>query len=185
MNENEKYLKEARAYVKEFEDSADADLLEEAYLTLENVLLLEEEDPIVRNQLRKEILHLWLHLIALLDRFLDPHFDPDDVPMRTVKPPPTSEGIKYRPGTSPSKIKDPTVRDAYEEAIAANNAKIAHYNLQIDLRRLEESIIPLAEAFVHNFYTPAPVDQAELKSAIDATIKDSQRKGDWLKRLTR
>jgi len=184
MNENQKYLKEAREHAKGFEDNLEPELLEQAYLALENVLLLEEDDPKIRGQLRTDSLYMWLHLIQLLDHSLDPDFNPDDVPERAVQPPPTSEGVVYPPGADPALIDDPRARAEYEKAIAANNAKTTHYVLQTDFRRLDESITPLAEEFIQNFYTPTPGDQKELKTVIDEIIKDPRRKADLLKLLT-
>ena len=70
MNENQKYLKEAREHAKGFEDNLEPELLKQAYLALENVLVLEEDGPEIRGQLRTDSLYLWLDLIGLLDRFL-------------------------------------------------------------------------------------------------------------------
>jgi hypothetical protein len=184
MNENQKYLNEARELAKQFEDNPEPELLKQAYLALENVLVLEEDEPKIRNQLRTDSLYLWLHLIQLLDRLLDPDFNPDDVPESAVQPPPTSQGIVYPPGADPALLDDPKARAEYKKAIADNEAKTAHYNLQTKLRRLDERITPRAEEFIRNFYTPAPGDQTELKTAIDKTIKAPRRKANLLKLLT-
>lgn len=184
MNENQKYMKEAREHARGFEDKLEPELLKQAYLALENVLLLEEDDPKMRGQLRTNSLDLWLHLIQLLDHSLDPNFDPDDVPEEIVQPPPTSGGVVLRPGADPAKIDDPKARAEYKKAIADNEAKTAHYTLQTKLRRMDERITPRAENFIRNFYTPAPGDQKELKTAIDKTIKDPRRKAGLLKLLT-
>ena len=184
MNENQKYLKEAREHAKGFEDNLEPELLKQAYLALENVLVLEEDGPEIRGQLRTDSLYLWLDLIGLLDRFLDPDFNPDDVPERAVQPPPTSEGVVYPPGADPALIDDPNARAEYKKAIADNEAKTSHYGLQTKLRRLDERITPRAEDFIRKFYTPAPRDQKELKTAIDKIIKDPRRKADLLKLLT-
>lgn len=184
MNENQKYLKEAREHAREFEDKAEPELLKQAYLALENVLLLEEDDPKVRGQLRADSLYLWLRLIGLLDSSLDPNFDPDDVPEMTVQPPPTSKGVVYPPGADPALIDDPKARAEYKKAVADNRAKAIRYELQTDLHRLEERVTPRAETFIRNFYTPAQGDQKELKTAVDKNIKDHKRKADLLKLLT-
>jgi hypothetical protein len=184
MTENQKYLKEARAYAEEFEDNLEPEMLKQSYLALENVILLEEDDPKMRSQLRADSLYLWLQLIQLLDRFLDPDFDPDDVPEGTVQPPPTSEGIVYPPGADPALIDDTKARAEYEKAIAANNAKTVNYTFQTKLRRLNERITPRAEEFIRDSYTPTPVDQKELKTAIDEVIEDPRRKESLLRLLT-
>ena len=184
MNENQKYLKEAGELAKQFEEKPEPELLKQASLALENVLLLEEDQPNTRDRLRADALYLWLQLIQLLDRFLDPNFNPEDVPELAIQPPPTSKGVVYPPGADPALIDDPKARAEYKKAIADNEAKTAHYNLQTKLRRLDERIMPRAEDFIRNFYTPAPGDQTELKTAIDKTIKSHRRKADLLKLLT-
>ncbi len=184
MNENQKYLKQAREHASNFEDKTEPELLKQSYLALGNVLLLEEDDPKICDQLRTDSLYLWLHLIGLMDHSLDPDFDPNDVPQRAVRPPQTSEGVGYRPGADPALIEDPKARARYQKAIADNRAKTIHYALQIKLRRLDEHITPRAEEFIRNFYTPAAGDQEELKTAIDKNINPPRRKADLLKFLT-
>jgi hypothetical protein len=184
MMENQEYLKEAQERAQGFEDTLEPELLSQAYLALENVILGEEDDPKIRGQLRVEALDLWLHLLQFLDHYLDPKFNPDDVPELLVQPPPTSGEVVLRPGADPALIDDPKARAQYEQAIAANKAKTARYGLQTKLRRLDVRITPRAEAFIRNSYTSAPSDQAELKTAIDKWITNPQRKANLVKLLT-
>jgi len=184
MTDNQKYLNEAQVRTKEFEIELEPERLREAYLALENVTLAQENDPKTRGQVRTDALSLWLHALEVLDRFLDPKFNPQDVPQLGVQPPPTTGGIVYPPGADPAVIDDPTARADYEKAVTANRAKAEHYRLQIGLRRLDERIPPRVEAFIRNSYTSAPDDQKELKTAIDDTIKNPQRKVGLLKLLT-
>jgi hypothetical protein len=184
MQQNQKYLEEAQAHAKKFEAELESERLREAAMALENVLLVQEHDPRTRAQLRTDCLTLWLQLLQLLDRFLDPNFNPEDVPTKLVQPPPTSGGVAYAPGADPALIDDPRARAEYEKAIANNRTKANHYRLQITLRRLEERIPPRAEAFIRNSYTPAPGDQEELKAAIDGIMQNPQRKAGLLKLLT-
>ena len=183
MSENEKYLKEAHAHTKEFEAQLEPERLRESSMALENVILAHEHDPKSRAQLRTDCLSLWLHVLQFLDRFLDPNFDPADVPTKLVQPPRTLGGVVYPPGADPAKIDDPNARAEYEKAIAANRAKADRYRLQTGLRRLNESIPPRAEAFIRNSYTSERHDQKELRTAIDTIIKDPRRKADLLKLL--
>jgi hypothetical protein len=184
MTENQKYLVEALGHVAEFEAEQESELLREAYMALENVLLVQEHDPSTRAKLRAGCLSLWLNLLRLLDRYLDPDFNPEDVPVNLVQPPPTLEGVVYPPGADPALIDDPKARAAYEKAIAANRAKANHYRLQIGLRRLNERIPPRVEAFVRDSYTSGLGDQEELRTAIEMIIKDPDRKAGLLKLLT-
>lgn len=175
MTENQKYLKEAHTHTKEFETQLEPELLRSAYMALENVILAQENDPKLRAQLRMDCLFLWLYLLQLLDRFLDPGFNPNDVPEKLVQPPPIPGGVVLRPGADPALIDDPKARAEYEKAIAANRAKAEQYRLQINLRRLDEQITLRAEAFIRNSYTFAPSDREEVKTAILTTIKNPQR----------
>jgi len=181
MMENQKYLREAHTYTKEFETQLEPSLLRLAYMALENVILAQESDLKLRAQLRVDCLYLWLYLLQLLDRFLDPGFNPNDVPEKLIQPPPTTEGVVYPPGANPALIDDPQARAEYEEAIAANRAKAEQYRLQINLRRLDEQITPRAEAFIRNSYTFTPSDRQEVKTAILQKIKNPQRQERLLK----
>jgi len=190
MAENKKYLtanemclKEAQTLAKKFEAELEAERLREASLALERVNLSQEGDPASRARLRANSLSLWLHLIGLLDRFLDPKFNIEDVPGTAVQPPPTSGGVVYPPGADPALIDDPKARADYEKAIAANRAKADRYRLQVHLRRVNERIVSRAEGFIRNAYTSAPDDQKQLRTAIEKAIKDPQRKAGLLKLL--
>jgi hypothetical protein len=176
MPDNRKNLQEAHARALEFESKLDPDRLREADRALENVDLAREADPKVRAKLRSDCLVQWLELVALLDRHLDPDFDPDDVPEELVQPPPVPGGAVLRAGADPALVPDSRAREQYEKAIAANRAKAERYRVQTQLRRIGERIAPQAENFVRRYYTSAPADQRELKGAIERIIKDSARK---------
>ena len=178
MTKNETNLEQSRTNAKEFQATQEPELLKEAYLALENVLLPEEDDPKERGRLRTRSLEQWLHLIQLVDDSRDPNFNADDVPERIVEPPPTS-GL--RPGARPALIKDPKQRAEYERAITANRKKAKNYRLQIHLGRLNERITPRAEGFILDSYTQAAADQEEVRTAIEKTIKDPRRKAKLLK----
>lgn len=182
MTENEKYLKEARARVKDFEDEREPERLREAYMALENIILSQEPDLKERTQLRRDCLYLWLELLQILDKNVDPDFNPENVPARLIQPP-TSQGVVYPPGADPALIDDPKARAEYEKAIAANREEANNYRFQIHLGRLNESIPPRAKAFISNSYISIPNDQEELKTAIDRIIKTPERKGELSKLL--
>jgi hypothetical protein len=181
--DNEQYLKEARVRAKKFEQTLEPEQLKESYAALENVYLPDAPDPQTRRRLRGRCLEVWLQLIQLVDQSLDPNFDPDDVPERTVAPPPTAQGGADRPGVDPAKIRDPQARAAYEAAIAANREKARNYRLQVHLRRLDERITERAKSFIRDAYTPASEDRTELRNGIENTLKDRRRKADFLELL--
>ena len=181
MTDNQSFLNEAKTYAKGFEDELEPESLKQAYESLENVQLTKEKDIVKRNQLRLNTLQLWLHLIELLDRHLDPNFNPDDVPERLIQPPPTSKGVVYPPGADPSLIDNPQARAQYEKEIADNQAKITNYTLQVKLRRLDERITPRTKEFIENSYSASEEDQKELTTKIDEMIENLQRKEDLKK----
>jgi hypothetical protein len=183
MTENERYLKEAQRFAHEFEEQLEPERLRDAGMTLANVLLAEEHDLKPRAQVRAKALRLWLHLLDLVDRFLDPNFDSSDVPEKLVQPPPSPDGEVLRPGADPARIADPQTRALYEKAIAANRAKTKSYRLQLQLQRLNEQLTPQAERFIRNSYSSAIPDQKDLSAAIDEVTKHSARKAQLAKLL--
>lgn len=183
MTENQTYLDEARQRAKGFETELEPERLREAYMGLENVVLVAEHDPKTRARLKSECLIEWLRLLQLLDRFLDTKFDPRDVPDELVEPPPIPGGAVLRPGADPALIHDPIARAEYEKAIAASRAKANQYRLQTQLHRLNERISQLAEAFIRSSYTSSKRDQEELRNAINKIIKDPKRKAGLLEIL--
>jgi hypothetical protein len=176
MTENQKYLEEARQRARAFEAEMEPERLREAYMALENVRVVEEHDPKLRAHVRSNSLSLWLHLLQLLDRSVDPGFNSQDVPTKLVQPPPTRGGVAYSPGADPALIDDPNARAEYEKAIAANRKKSENYRLQVHLRPLNERISERAEAFIRSSYASSKRDQEELRNAIDKIIKDPHRK---------
>lgn len=182
--DNQSYLKEAGAHVEEFESQLEPERLREACQALENISLGAERDGGSRARLRAASLSLWLHLLQLLDRYRDPHFDPKDVPQKLVEPPPVPGGIVLRPGSDPALIDDPTVRADYQKAIAANRMKADRYRLQIQLGRLEERIGPRAEAFIRNAYGATARDRQEARTAIETLISNPRRLAGLVQLLT-
>jgi len=180
MTRNEKYLEEARGRAKAFEVEQEPERLREAYLALENVALETEHDPKIRTRMRSECLVEWLSLLQLLDRFLDPNFDPREVPSKLVQPPPTKSGVMYPPGADPALIDDPKARAEYEKAVQANRARIERYRVQVHLNRLKEDLPQRAIAFIRSSYTSSQRDQEEVRNAVNKIIKNPGRKAGLL-----
>lgn len=181
MADNQKLLNQAGAYIKKFEAKPEPTDLQEAYMALENIILSDESDIKSRNHIRATTLSSWLHMLALLDRLLDPDFSAQDIPEKKIQPPPTSAGVIYPPGADPALIDDPKTRSEYEKAIAKNLTNSEQYRRQVHLRRLDERIMPKAEAFIANAYTFAPDDRKEAKTAILETIANPLRQEVLLK----
>src|SRR5260370_12981561 len=93
MTDNQKYLNEAQTRATEFETELEPERLRESSMALENVVLAKEHDTKTRTQFRANCLSMWLHLLQILDQFLDPNFNPKDVPENLVQPPPIPGGV--------------------------------------------------------------------------------------------
>src|SRR5215204_32512 len=182
MTENKKYLKQAAELIKAFESEKEPERLNEASMALENVNLIQEYDAPTRHELRAESLALHLTLLQILDKYLDPKFDPEDVPSTIVQPR-LSDGTVLRPGVDPAKIKNPQDRAEYEKAIAENRAKARNYRLQTELRRLNERLPSRTELFIRESFTSSDEDQKVLKTAIDVAIENQKRKAELTKLL--
>lgn len=183
MADNQQSLREANQFARQFEARPEAELLRDASLALEKIDLPQEHDARMRGRLRAESLAVWLHLLNLTDRYLDPNFNRADVPATVVQPPPTRAGVKYPPGADPALIDDPQARAAYEEAIAANRAKAERYRLQVQLERIAPRVESGAEAFIRVAFSVAVADQAEIRAAIETGVQDRRRKAKLLNLL--
>lgn len=184
MSENWKYLNKAKVLIEDFEKEMEPERLREAYLLLENVDLTQENHLRKLHRVRAECLSVWLKMIQLLDRYLDPAFNPDDVIETLVQPPPTLKGVVYPPGTDPKLIDDPKARAKYEQDIAANQEKLRKYRIQIYLNRLNDSISSGTKKFILSSFNSSPSEQFEVKLAIEKIIKNQTRKEDLLRLIT-
>ena len=174
------FTAQAVAHLQQFHDERDADLLEAAADDLRRVVLNAETDPDRRRELRRETLEQWLKVFAAIDANLDPKFDPDDSPMVSAMPPRVGD-VQYPPGVDPSVIADPAARKEYEQRIAANRQKARDRSLQFKLRRLDESLQPHLESFVHDAYATTDADTHELEAAIRSLVPN-QHRADRLRR---
>lgn len=183
MDENRQFLTHAREHLLEFQQSHAPELVSDAFAALQNVFLDREPDLDARPALRAELLAAWLQLIDQIDRNLDPKFDPGDLPVLNVQPPETSDGTLYPPGADPELIDDPKKRAEYEKEIAANNAKIVHYQEQSKLRRVNTRATVLVERFLRASYTSDIEDRQLLRTAFDKDLHDAKRKAELRKIL--
>jgi hypothetical protein len=186
---NAESLKQIEAYLSKFDAEQDSYVLAPARRLLESVQWRAERDPTRRAEVRARSLTGWLRLLAILDGFLDPAFDKDDVPVLNISPPSYAGegGVDLMPDTDPDLIVDPAVRAQYVAAVAANREKQKRYALQATLRRMNEGFNALpqwVEAFIRHEYASDPGDQAELRTAIDQIITNPARKAGLLKLLS-
>lgn len=101
---------------------------------------------------------LCLAALQVITASKDVNFAVDDVPERNIAPP---EG-GYSAGVAPESIKDEKVRKEYEMAIAKNMAKIANYNFQYRLRRIENAVLTKTEKYVSEALSNEPESSARL-----------------------
>ena len=156
-----KYMSESLQLATEklaaFAGNRDIQLLRDAEETLEAIDVSREHNTPKRLLLRQRTLEVWLQVAAQIDRNLDPSFDPNDVPMESMVPPP-SDGVSLS-SNAPDNIKDPQVRAQFQRAVDENTRKTIRYTFQWQLRRLNERVTPKLEQFVRFSYVPVGPDQ--------------------------
>jgi hypothetical protein len=175
---NEKHMSEntarAAAQLAEFEQKKEPLCLQAASDLLEGIDLAKETDAMKRLVLRRETLETWLALVALIDKNLDPNFNPKDLPSVSVIPP-RSGNVALPPGADPKLISDPQARQQYEAALKKNKEHAESYRVQTWLRRFDQSISPKVEHFIRMSYTTVPGDQREVSETIKKLVKNPQR----------
>jgi len=135
------------------------------------------------SRLLKKKAELHLYAYQLLRDSQDTDFDVKDVPFGSITPP----GGKYRSGIAPEAIKETEIREAYEKAIADNEAKAKAYRSQYRLHRMERRVLEEAAASLCKAYGGSTGEVAELHLLLDrykadaplrdAVLKDSQTAG--------
>jgi len=119
---------------------------------------------------------LWLHFFATLDRAIDPRWDVRDVPVRGAPPPP-SHGNVYPSGeVDPRSIADPAARARYEQALKASEDYRRWYNVQFQLRRIEEDAMRLIGRMLAARYKGSDEDKRELERLLSGSLVDDLRK---------
>lgn len=163
-----KGLKEANEQLAEFEKTKEPNLLQSAVEAMEDLDFAALVKASSRSEARQQATRMWLEVLATIDRNLDPHFNPDDLPERGVIPPP-SDDVQLPPGADPKAIKDPVARAEYEAALKANHEKHVQYRLQTKLRRLNPHATADVENFLPRYYTTSTADQEELAALLSAS----------------
>lgn len=164
----------AAAQLAEFEQKKEPLCLQAASDLLDGIDLAKETDAMKRLVLRRETLEVWLALVALIDKNLDPSFNPKDLPSVSVIPP-RSGNVALPPGADPKLIADPQARQQYEAALKKNKEHAEQYRIQTLLRRFDQSMSPKVERFVRMSYTTVQGDQRELSETIKKLVKNPQR----------
>lgn len=93
-----------------------------------------------------------LHFFLLLDSYMDPLWNPNDVPARGV-PPPLSHGVIFSSGeVDPESIPDPEMREQYVQALKASKDAFRWYGIQAQLRRIDERAMLFFKQLLYDRY---------------------------------
>lgn len=118
-----------------------------------------------------------LHFLAALGRHLDPRFDPADKPVVGAPPPPGYSGVVYPSGeVDPAAIADPAARAEYERALRASKAYARWYDLQDQLRRIDERATRFLELLLREQYSDTAADRDEFEALLAASPLDEARR---------
>jgi hypothetical protein len=174
------------------EDSYVSNLKEEAEILLDELDVSPDPDSLVRaleviermqpggdmsaeevRTFREEKLALLLDVLNHIDRELVSDFDFDAIPPLSIAPPPET-GLPA--GVDPRAIADPTMRARYWAAIRANQTRVAQYQLQYRLKRIEQDCLDVIETHVRTTFSGSPGDVQTLKALIDRHIESGVRR---------
>jgi hypothetical protein len=126
---------------------------------------------------RKQALARRLRFFAALNRNIDPMWNPEDKPAQGASPP-LLHGAVYGSGeVDPATIPDPAVRAEYERALQASKDNAKRYDVQFQLRRIDERAMRFVERFMAERYSESQTDRQELEELLSAApINDSRKK---------
>lgn len=122
----------------------------------------------------------WLRFFAALDRYIDPHWDPNALPVKSATLP-AEHGVVYPSGeVDPSTIPDAAERARYERELEANKRYARHYTAQLALRRIDERAMGTLGRLLTEKYNATPADREELErllsdSSASAELKERLR----------
>ena len=156
-----------------FEKNQDPTLVHEA---LDLIEATERDIPADDTAARKQALSRRLRFFAALDRNIDPMWDLKNVPVKGAAPPLT-HGIVYSSGeVDPSTIPDPAVRAEYERALKASKDYEKWYDVQFQLRGIDERAMLFVERFLAERYTNSEEDRREFDALLAASPVSEARK---------
>lgn len=123
-------------------------------------------------------LHAWKRLIGAIEAT----WDPNDLPLINVTPPPAT-GLPS--GVAPEAIKDPKLRAEYEAAIQKNSEKAQRYREQYTLRKWLRRFPKRAEEYIVRAYCKPPFNVEELTQYLEQYIADGKTRSRILDAVTR
>lgn len=118
-----------------------------------------------------------LSFLAALDEHLDPHWDATRLPVVGAPPPPSHSGPVYPTGqVDPRDIADPTERAEYERALAAGQEYARWYDVQSQLRRIDERAVRFLALLLTERYGDTPAERQEFERLLTASPLSEQRR---------
>ena len=168
-------IKVAQQSLEEFERTHSLEALTNAVRALEGI---EKTEPSKAPPLdvRSRGALAWITLFRHIDQYLDPNFDPNDVPSVNVIPPATSKGVKYPSGVDPNAISDAKARAKYTGLLNQNRAKSEQYNFQHQLRRVNERALEGFHEYAKHSFSSIRADSAEFRRILDGAPLGTARK---------
>lgn len=148
-----------------FESGQDVALVQQA---LDLVEAAERDLPFGDRAARKRALARRLLFLSALDRQIDPHWDPKKLPPKGAAPPAT-HGMVYSTGeVDPESIPDPAERARYARALAASKEYERHYDVQFQLRQIDERAMRFLELLLSERYSSLEQDRREIEALLAA-----------------
>lgn len=178
-----KQLDQVASQLSAFEKTSLLDQLEEAVKVMESVSPFGPNKDMVLARTRKRKAELWLGLLVVIDKNLDPNYDKNVVIQLNLVPPPDG-GVRWPSGVDPKVINDPKARAEYEAALKANREKAERYNFQLGLHRIDTRVSMDVERFVQSSYAGSESDKKELDDILNRSTLSTARKQKLKRALT-
>jgi len=150
--------------------AADARDLASIEAQIKAFVLQPDED---HEEWRRDKLTLWLRMLAKAHSASDRNSAPDDKPSRNIAPRSTSE-VVYDSGIDPSAIKDPKVREEYEQRLAENARKAQTARFHSELQRLQVGWTAQLKSHVSSQYSASREDVAEIDALLSQDVSDDE-----------
>lgn len=159
--------------VTAFENEQDPTRMYEA---LDLVEAAERDISTTDKAARNQAVLRWIRLFAALDQYLDSTWNPEKKPVNGV-PPPSPHTVVYPSGeVDPETIPDPAVRAEYLRALNAGKEYMKWYDIQYQLRGIDERAMHFVERFLAEQYTDSAADQQTFENLLVASPANEVRK---------
>lgn len=144
---------------KAFRDTGSLDALSEALALTDALAAGDAMSPEGEERSRTERSRAYLKVLGAAESKIIPNFDFRDLPSLATSPPPAT-GLPA--GVDPVSIADPRLRAEYEQSVAADREKVAHFAFQKKLLKLSRKIAGRLEAFLNTEYSGMELDRMEV-----------------------